>query len=263
MHLTHPVLLFFAAFAAGAINSVAGGGSFISFPVLIFTGVPPIDANATNTAALWPGTLASTFAYRKAFDDEARHLLLPLIVTGMVGGVLGAKILLITPQSTFLHLVPWLLLGATLLFVFSGRMTSWVRSRAGLSGDGKPARASTPRLLLISGLFLQLLIAIYVGYFGAGVGILVLALLAFLGMENIHAMNGMKTLLVSVINGVALVTFVVARIVLWPQAVLMLVGAAAGGYGGAYVAQRMSPQLVRWVVIGIGFVMSAYFFIRY
>ena len=261
MHLTHPVLLFFAAFAAGTINSVAGGGSFISFPTLIFTGVPPIEANATNTAALFPGTLASTFAYRKTFDAKARRLLSPLIITGILGGVLGARILLITPQATFLHVVPWLLLAATLLFVFSGRLTTWIRSRAGLGASSPDAE--TPRFLLIPGLFLQLLIAIYVGYFGAGVGILVLALLAFLGVENIHAMNGMKALLVSIVNGVALVTFIAAHIVLWPQAVLMLVGAVAGGYGGAKLAQRVNPQSVRWVVIGIGFGMSAYFFIRY
>jgi hypothetical protein len=240
---------------------VAGGGSFISFPTLIFTGVLPIDANATNTAALFPGTLASTFAYRKTLDAKARRLLSPLIITGIVGGVLGARILLITPQTTFLHLVPWLLLAATLLFVFSGRLTAWVRSRAGIGSDSSGAK--TPRLLLIPGLLLQLLIAIYVGYFGAGVGILVLALLSFLGVENIHAMNGMKTLLVSVVNGGALVTFIAAHIILWPQAMLMLVGAVAGGYGGANLAQRVNPQYVRWVVIGIGFVMSAYFFIRY
>jgi hypothetical protein len=263
VHLSHPVLLFVAAFVAGTINSVAGGGSFISFPALIFIGVPPIQANATNTAALFPGTLASTFAYRKTFDAKARHLLLPLIITGIIGGVLGARILLITPQATFLHLVPWLLLAATLLFVFSGRMTSWVRSRAGFGATGKSAHERTPRPLFVAGLFLQLLIAVYVGYFGAGVGILVLALLAFLGMENIHAMNGMKSLLVTIVNGVALVTFIWARIVLWPQTVLMLVGAVAGGYGGAYLAQRMNPQHIRWIVIAIGFAMSAYFFIRY
>ncbi len=169
--------------------------------------------------------------------------------------------MLITPQATFLHLVPWLLLAATLLFVFSGRLTTWVRSRAGFGASS--AGAKTPRLLLIPGLFLQLLIAIYVGYFGAGVGILVLALLAFLGVENIHTMNGMKSLLVTIVNGGALVTFIVAHIVLWPQAVLMLVGAVGGGYGGANLAQRVNPQYVRWVVIGIGFGMSAYFFIRY
>ncbi len=261
MHLSHPVLLFFAGFVAGSINSVAGGGSFISFPTLIFTGVPPIEANATNTAALFPGTLASTFAYRKTLDAKARRLLWPLIITGIIGGVLGARILLITPQVTFLHLVPWLLLAATLLFVFSRRLTAWVRGRAGFGVSS--ADAKTPRPLLITGLFLQLLIAIYVGYFGAGVGILVLALLAFLGVENIHTMNGMKALLVSIVNGGALVTFIAAHIVLWPQAVLMLVGAVAGGYGGANLAQRVNPQYVRWVVIGIGFGMSAYFFIRY
>lgn len=238
----------------GALNSVAGGGSFISFPALLFTGVAPIAANATNTAALWPGTMASTFAYRKEFGAGERRLLPPLIVTGMLGGVLGAWILLRTPQATFLRLVPWLLLAATLLFVFSGRMTAWVRRRAG--------HQKGSRILMAGVLFLEFLVAIYVGYFGAGVGILVLALLALLGMENIHAMNGVKTLLVSIVNGVALITFIWAHIVVWPQALLMLVGASVGGYGGAYLAQKMNPQHVRWVVIAVGFGMSAYFFIR-
>jgi uncharacterized membrane protein YfcA len=263
VHIHHPILLFFAALAGGTINSVAGGGSFISFPVLIFSGVAPIAANATSTAALWPGTMASTLAYRKEFNAEARRLLLPLVITGIIGGILGAKILLITPQETFLRLIPWLLLAATLLFLFSGRMTGWVRSRAGVDAGSKSTSAKPPRLLMIGGLALQLLIAIYVGYFGAGVGILTLALLAFLGMENIHAMNGMKTLLVSIINGVALVMFIIARVVVWPQALLMLVGAVAGGYGGAYLAQKMNPQHVRWLVIVIGFAMSVYFFVRY
>lgn len=233
---------------------MAGGGSFISFPALLFTGVAPIAANATNTAALWPGTMASTFAYRKEFGAGERRLLPPLIVTGMLGGVLGAWILLRTPQATFLRLVPWLLLAATLLFVFSGRMTAWVRRRAG--------HQKGSRILMAGVLFLEFLVAIYVGYFGAGVGILVLALLALLGMENIHAMNGVKTLLVSIVNGVALITFIWAHIVVWPQALLMLVGASVGGYGGAYLAQKMNPQHVRWVVIAVGFGMSAYFFIR-
>jgi uncharacterized membrane protein YfcA len=252
--LSHPIFLFFAAFVGGALNSVAGGGSFISFPALLFTGVAPIAANATNTAALWPGTMASTFAYRKEFGAGERRLLPPLIVTGMLGGVLGAWILLRTPQATFLRLVPWLLLAATLLFVFSGRMTAWVRRRAG--------HQKGSRILMAGVLFLEFLVAIYVGYFGAGVGILVLALLALLGMENIHAMNGVKTLLVSIVNGVALITFIWAHIVVWPQALLMLVGASVGGYGGAYLAQKMNPQHVRWVVIAVGFGMSAYFFIR-
>ena len=241
------------------MNSVAGGGSFISFPALVFAGIAPIPANATNTVAVWPGTVASTVAYRNAFTPHARRLLPPLLVTCIIGGVLGALILLRTPPATFMHLVPWLMLVATLLFVFSGRITAWVRNRAGHApGDDK-----LPRGLFLIGLLLQLVIAMYVGYFGAGTGILVLSLLAVLGMEDIHAMNGMKTLLVSVANGVAIVTFILARVIVWPQGLLMVAGAAAGGYGGAYVAQRMNPQHVRWLVIAIGFGMSAYFFYRY
>jgi uncharacterized protein len=262
VHFSHPIFLFFAAVIAGTINSVAGGGSFVSFPALLFTGIAPIAANATNTAAVWPGTVASTVAYRKAFTPEARRLLPPLIVTGVIGGVLGARILLVTPQGTFLRMVPWLLLGATLLFVFSARITAWIRGRAHLKAGDAPGGTHGPRALFAGVLFLELLVSIYVGYFGAGVGILFLSLLALMGMEDIHTMNGMKTLLVSIVNGVALATFIFARVILWPQALLMLMGALAGGYGGAYVAQKMNPQHVRWLVIVIGFAMSTYFFIR-
>ena len=262
MHFAHPVFLFFAAVLAGIINSVAGGGSFITFPALIFAGISPILANTTNTAAVWPGTVASTVAYRKAFTREARRLLLPLTITGVIGGILGARILLKTPPATFIRIVPWLLLGATLLFVFSGRITSWIRNRANLKSGQSVGGTGTPPSLMAGLLFVELLISIYVGYFGAGVGILFLSLLALMGMEDIHAMNGMKTLLVSIVNGTALATFILARMVVWPQALLMLVGALIGGYGGAWVAQKMNPQHVRWLVIAIGFAMSAYFFIR-
>jgi len=261
--LSHHLFLFFAALIAGAVNSVAGGGSFISFPALLFTGIAPIAANATNTVALWPGTMASTVAYRNAFGPQTRRFLFPLVVTGVIGGILGARILLGTPQRTFVRLIPWLLLVATLLFVFSGRMTAWVRSRAGNHPGSGPDEARIPRTLVAVVLFLELIVAIYVGYFGAGAGILMLSLLALLGMENIHAMNGMKTMLVSIVNGVAMVTFILARVIVWPQALVMLVGAAAGGYGGAYLAQKMNPKHVRWLVIAIGFAMSAYFFIKY
>jgi uncharacterized protein len=265
VHFSHPVFLFFAAVAAGLVNSVAGGGSFISFPALIFAGIAPIAANATNTAAVWPGTVASTVAYRKAFTREAKRLLPPLIFTGIIGGVLGARILLITPQVTFMRIVPWLLLGATLLFLFSPRITGWIRSRANLeSGDAIDVTSGgkTPRALMVGVLFLELLVSIYVGYFGAGVGILFLSLLALMGMEDIHVLNGMKVLLVSIVNGVALLTFIFAHVIVWPQALLMLVGALLGGYGGAYQAQKMNPQHVRLIVIVIGFAMSAYFFIH-
>jgi uncharacterized protein len=253
--LGESIFLFFAALVAGVINSVAGGGSFLSFPALLVSGISPIVANATNTAALWPGIVASGVAYRNAFTPEARRLVPALIVTGVIGGVLGARILLVTPQATFMRLVPWLLLAATLLFVASGRITRWVRARTS-QGRG-------PRLLMAGGLLLELMIAIYIGYFGAGIGILLLALLAILGLENIHAMNGMKTILVGVCNGVALVVFIWAKAIVWPQALLMLVGASIGGYGGAYYAQRMNPKHVRWLVIAVGFGVSAYFFIRH
>jgi uncharacterized protein len=257
---SHPVFLFFAAFVAGALNSVAGGGSFISFPALLFTGMAPIAANATNTAAVWPGSVASAVAYRNRITPAARRLLPPLLITGVIGGVLGACILLRTPQATFLHIVPWLLLGATLLFVASGPITARVNAlhaRSRSRRDDKPSG-----LLMAIALLLELLVAMYVGYFGAGVGILILALLAFMGMEDIHTMNALKTVLVSVVNGVATVTFIWARVIVWPQALLMLVGAMLGGYGGAHFAQKIDPQRIRWLVIAIGFTMSLYFFIH-
>jgi uncharacterized protein len=255
VHFGQSSFLFAAAFVAGIINSVAGGGSFLTFPALLFVGIPPIQSNATSTAAVWPGTVASLFAYRKVFAPEVRRLLPPLLITGVIGGVLGARILLYTPQATFLRLVPWLLLGATLLFVASGWITRWVRARTNIA-------SGRSRWLTYAGLFLELLVAMYVGYFGAGVGILILALLALLGMENIHSMNGVKTLLVTVVNGVALAIFVWSKVVVWPQALLMLTGATIGGYGGAYMAQKIDPKYARGFVIFVGFAMSAYFFIR-
>jgi len=204
---------------------------------------------------MWPGTIASTVAYWRDINSDVRRLLPPLLITGLAGGLLGAFVLLRTPQATFMRLVPWLLLGATLLFVVSGRITSWVRNRS--------SHKHASHFILAAGLLLELLIATYIGYFGAGAGILVLALLALLGMENIHAMNGVKTLLVSVVNGVALVLFIAARVIVWPEAILMLVGAAIGGYGGAYFARKANPQYIRWLVIVVGFGMSAWFFLRH
>lgn len=277
MDFSHPVFLFFAALLAGLLNAVAGGGSFISFPALLFSGIAPIAANATNTAAVWPGTVASTIAYRKEFTAEARRLLPPLLITGVLGGIIGARVLLSTPPSMFMRIVPWLLLGATLLFASSGWLTKRLHARLGTRTGGEsasdadsadrgsaaaPTERRTPRWLLTVGLFLELLIAIYIGYFGAGVGILLLALLALMGMENIHAMNGMKSLLVSVVNGVALITFIWARVIVWPQALLMLVAAMIGGYVGAHYARKMNQQQIRYVVIVVGLSMSTYFFIR-
>lgn len=255
MNYVNASFLFVAAVLAGAMNSVAGGGSFVSFPTLIFTGVPPIPANATSTVALWPGSAASVWAYRKQFPRSAR-LLVPLTLSSVSGGLAGALILLHTPQATFMHLVPYLFLVATLLFTFGKRLSGWMGLRLKISGT-----LSWP---VIGGAALaQLFIAVYGGFFGGGIGILMLALLAMIRMDNIHSMNALKSLLAAAINGAAVVTFVVAGAVFWPQAILMILGSTVGGFGGASLAQQLDPRLVRGFVIAVGFSMTAYFLWRY
>ena len=255
MHVAHWPILFAAAVLAGAINSVAGGGSFVSFPALLFVGIPPVNANATNTVALWPGQPASVWAYRHEFRSLPRRVLVPLTVTGIVGGLLGAKVLLITPPATFMILVPWLLLIATLIFMMSGKITSWVRQR---SERGEHHEFSTGR-----GILIQIFIAFYLGYFGAGGGILLLAMLALLGMDHIHTMNALKAWLTTVSNGVATILFVLTpHVVYWRQAILMIIGAILGGYFGAYFARKTKPEYVRAMVIVIGFTLTAYFFAK-
>ena len=254
MTFVHATYLFFAALAAGAINAVAGGGSFVSFPMLLFIGIPPVNANATNTVALWPGQVASIGAYRRQFGSVSWRTVAPLLLTGVIGGIIGAWTLLKTPQTTFLRLVPWLMLAATIIFVFSGRVTTWVRRR---SASGEHHEFATGR-----GVVFQLFIAFYIGYFGAGSGILILAMLALLGMDEIHEMNALKALLTTVSNGVAMLLFIFSHAVYWPQMILMVVASMLGGYFGAHFAQKTKPEYVRAIVIAIGFTLSAYFFAR-
>jgi uncharacterized protein len=256
MTLPQMVLLFVAAVVGGTLNSVAGGGSFFTFPALVFVGVPSIQANATSTVALWPGSLASTGAYRRELGQQRRSFLYVMVGISLIGGVLGAILLLSTPASTFEGLLPYLLLVATLLFTFSGQITARLRVKS--IGKG---RLSLTRLVIIS--VAQLIIATYGGYFGGGIGILMLSTLAMMGIEeNIHILNGLKTLLASCINGVAVITFVIARAVFWPEAIVMVVGAILGGYGGAYFARKIDPKLVRSFVVVVGIVMTIYFFVR-
>lgn len=245
--------LFAVALVGGTINSVAGGGGFLCFPALLLTGIPPINANATNTIALWPGTVASTGAYRKELRGTKRHMI-PLLITGSIGALAGAKILLLTPQATFLKMVPWLLLAATLLFTFSKPVS---RSFQKLSHS---ANSEGSQRALILAAFLQMVISIYIGFFGAGAGILMLALFAILGVENIHTMNGMKTLMATVCNGIALVEFIRAGAIVWPQALVMIAGAIIGGYAGAHYAQKLDPRITRAFVIFVGFALTGYFF---
>lgn len=254
LHLGEAIFLFVAAIAGGVLNSVAGGGSFIAFPALLFTGVPPIQANATNSVALWVGITASGGAYRRRLN-VARYVFIPLLVTSFAGGLLGAVLLLHTPQRTFMRLVPWLLLAATLLFIFGGRITGRRTGPSDLEGQ-----ISWQAVAVASGF--ELVVATYGGYFGGGMGIMLLGMLAALGMRDIHAMNALKTVLGSAVNGVAVVTFIVAGAVVWPQAIVMIAGALAGGWFGAHYAQKLEPRKVRWFVIAVGIVMTAYFFVK-
>ena len=255
MTFPHMLILFLLAIVGGTLNSVAGGGSFFTFPALIFVGIPAIAANASNTVALWPGSVASMGAYRHEIAQQRRSFLILMVSTSLIGGILGAQLLLHTPASIFQGLIPYLLLLATLLFALSGPITTRLRMR----NVGK-VRLSPSTLIAVA--VAQLIIATYGGYFGGGIGILMLATLSMMGMEDIHVMNGLKTALASCINGVAVVIFILARAVVWPETILMIVGAIIGGYGGAYYARKLNSTLIRGFVIVVGFAMSAYFFIN-
>jgi uncharacterized protein len=235
----------------GALNAVAGGGSFVAFPALLFVGVPPIPANATNTLALWTAAAASGGAYRTRLETATR-VLVPLLAASLAGGLLGALLLLRTPAHTFMRVLPWLTLGATLLFVSA----KWLAGRS----SGISRQASTTAL--ISATLAQLLVGVYGGYFGGGMGIVMLAMLAALGMTDIHAMNALKSVMGWVINGVAVVTFVVAKAVYWKQGGVMIAGSLLGGYFGAHYALKLPPSWVRGFVIAVGAGMTVYFFVK-
>jgi hypothetical protein len=250
--IPHAILIFFAGALGGAMNAVAGGGSFIAFPTLLFTGVAPIPANATNTLSLWLGTAASGGAYRHRLNIS-RRVMIPLLIMSAIGGFAGALLLIRTPAQTFLRLIPWLMLAATLLFAFGRRLTGKISG--GISHD-----ASNQAVAGAS--FFELLVATYGGYFGGGIGIMNLAMFAAMGMTDIHAMNALKILVVTVINGVATVTFIATGAVVWPQACVLTLGAVVGGYSAAHYAQKLPQHWIRGLVIAIGLSMSVYFFYR-
>jgi len=255
LRLGQAVFLLFAGGIAGALNALAGGGSFISFPALLLLRIPAVEANATNTVALWPGLAASALAYIRRLNAPPR-LLLPLLATSLAGGWAGALLLLKTPQHTFLRLVPWLLLGGTLLFAFGNSLRALVGKTAVVDDLRNISRHA-----IVVGSIAELLVAVYGGYFGAGIGFITLAMLAMMGMRDIHAMGAIRTLLAVAINAAAVVTFIVARAVLWPQCGVMIAGSLAGGWFGAHYAQKADPRKVRAVVIALGVVMTAYFFV--
>ncbi len=246
--------LFIAGVVAGAINSVAGGGTLVSFPALIAFGVPPVPANATNTAAVCPGALSSAYAYRYDFPRQ-QGLLAVLLLPSLLGGFLGAWVLAQTPNWLFARIVPFLVLFATILF---GTRDRFAR-RLGFASieDAHPSLAGR-----IWGFFFQLFVAGYGGYFGAGIGILMLASLGVMGLRDIHRMNAIKTILSFLINGMALIYFIVKGLIVWPIALLMAAGAILGGYAGARLAKRVDQNYLRVFIIAVGLFVSVWLFLR-
>jgi uncharacterized protein len=244
--------LLVAGIVAGAINSVAGGGSLISFPSLVASGLPAIVANATNTAAIWPGSLSSAIAYAPDVRRDTR-LLVTLLVPSLVGGFLGALVLVSTPPELFARVVPWLVLFATLVFASQGRLARWTRSHAAEGDHVGPVGRMV-------GFLLQLFVASYGGYFGAGIGILMLGSFSVVGLRDLHRMNGLKTVLATVINVVAFGFFALEGLIAWPVALVMGVGTVIGGYFGAHGAKRVPQERLRTGVVVVGLLVSAWLF---
>jgi len=248
-------VIFGAAFLAGVVNSIAGGGTLISFPTLVWLGRNPILANATNAAALWPGSFAGMMGFRHDLAKVRRWLLL-LTIPSLVGGGVGAILLLHTSTRTFEQLVPWLILGATLLLAFQEMITR----RLNLV-----ARAhENPSAGWVTFVFVfQFLVGVYGGYFGAGMGILMLAALGLIGLTDLHQMNGLKNLLAICINGVAAIYFAASGAVLWFDALLMAVAAILGGFAGAKIAHKLGRRFVRGAVVVIGLAMTVALFLKH
>lgn len=238
-----------AAFAAGAVNAVAGGGTLLTFPALLSV-VSPVAANATSTFALLPGSLASAWGYRQALGEVKEHVM-RLWPPSFVGGIIGSLLLIRLPEKVFAGAVPWLLLGASILLLVQKPVSRWI----GAHPTAKPAGTTVAAVV-----FFQLLVGIYGGYFGAGIGILMLSSLAFMGIANIHQMNGVKNILAATMNGVTVVILGWAGAIVWEHALVMAVSGAVGGYAGARAAQRVKPEWVRALVVTTGFAVAAYAF---
>ncbi|HLX09488.1 MAG TPA: sulfite exporter TauE/SafE family protein [Thermoanaerobaculia bacterium] len=263
-----------AAAAGGLMNALAGGGTIITFPTLMFLGEPAIIANATSTVALLPGAAASMAGYGQEVATH-KEWLKTLLIPSVVGGGIGSLLLLRTPEKTFANLAPLLVLFATLLFLWQGflarrrerrRAAASAPAAGGPPGAAPPPAADGPPSLGLSGrrwtaaVLFQFAISIYGGYFGAAIGILMLAVLGFLGLTNIFAMNGLKNFFGFCINGVAAAYFILRGAVVWPVALLMMAGAIAGGYGGARLAKVIGKEKARAAVVVIGFVVTAILF---
>jgi uncharacterized protein len=254
----HWVWLVTAAFLAGVLNAVAGGGSFLSFPAMLSMKILPVEANATNTVAIWPGQLTSVAAYWPDVRKNSRDALL-MGLAGLLGGTAGAIVLLNTPQTTFLHLVPWLLLGAATIFAVSGPVSRWLeglkRARRERATAGQTQAPRRMPLFLAA-----IVVSFYVGYFGAGAGFVFMTLLALFGYEDIHEINALKVVANLIANGIAFVIFIVERQVVWRYCLAAMIAAAIGGYVSASLAKRVPQPVLRGLVVVIGLGMAAWFF---
>lgn len=254
----HWLWLTIAAFIGGLLNAVAGGGSFLLFPAILGMKVLPVQANATNTVALWPGQLTSVAAYR---HDVRRNLrvAIPMAIAGLIGGTGGAIVLLHTPQLTFLHLVPWLLLAAAIIFALSGPVSRWLEHLKVLRSHA-PGGVHKPRMVPV--FIATAAVCFYIGYFGAGAGFLIITLLSLFGYQDLNEINALKVVSTTMANGIAFVLFVINGQVVWRYCLVAMATCAIGGYTSASLARRIPQSVLRGTVVFIGLGMAAWFFWR-
>jgi len=251
------IFLCAAAFCAGAINSVAGGGTLLTFPALTWilgsTASASVTANATSTVALFPGAIAATWGFRRELAGQ-KAWIIPLLIPSVIGSIVGTWLVVFWPAQVFQVMVPWLILLASALFLLQPFITKW-------TGIGQPH--AEPSASTMAGIVaFQFLIALYGGYFGAGIGILMLSSLAMMGLSDIHRMNALKGLLASAINATSAMMFIANARVDWFYGIPMLIAGIVGGFAGATVSRQLNKNLVRWIVIAIGFGLSTYYFTR-
>jgi len=248
----HWIWLVVAAFIGGVLNAVAGGGSFLVFPAMMGMNMPPVEANATNTVALWPGQLTSIAAYRE--DIRRNHRLAVVMgIAGFLGGTAGAIVLLNTPQRTFLRLVPWLLLVAASIFAVSGPVARWLERRKIKTEKNRPPRRLPVFLCTIA-------VCFYIGYFGAGAGFLIITLLSLFGFQDLNEINALKVVSTTMANGIAFLIFIADGQVVWRYCLVAMVTCAIGGYTSASLARRVPQPMLRGTVVCIGLGMAAWFF---
>lgn len=254
----HWLWLTVAAFLAGVLNAVAGGGSFLLFPAMLSMRMLPVQANATNTVALWPGQLTSVAAYRDDIRKNFR-VAIPMAIAGLIGGTVGAIVLLNTPQMTFLRLVPWLLLIAAVIFALSGPVSRRLEHRK-LERNVAPQSGDVHRPHMTAVFIGTVVVCFYIGYFGAGAGFLIITLLSLFGYQDLNEINALKVVSTTMANGIAFVLFVIDGQVVWRYCLLAMITCAIGGYTSASLARKIPQPVLRGTVVIIGLGMAAYFF---